>query len=186
MGLIVPAVRTIYASIQDCFGQMSSSVGPTTQWIFDSQFDIIVNSILWIVITPIASTALGLTLALLLDRMRREVGREVLHLHANGDFVRRGVDYLGPDLRIPRSGQAAGWSAESDRDVARSRRSTEVAVCGSHSTTISSWSSWCGSRSVLRWWCFRQPSRPFPPTWLKQQNSTVQLVGSSSPRSLFR
>ncbi len=32
----------------------------------------LINTVLWIIVTPIASTLLGLTLALLLDRMRRE------------------------------------------------------------------------------------------------------------------
>ena len=103
MGLIVPAIRTIFASTQDASG--NEFVGwANYQWIFDSQFDIIVNSILWIVITPIAATALGLTLALLLDRMRREaVAKSFIFMPMAISFVGASIiwsliyEYRAPD-----------------------------------------------------------------------------------------
>ena len=103
MGLIVPAVRTIIASAQDSSGK--SFVGwANYQWILESQFDIIVNSFLWIVITPIASTALGLTLALLLDRMRREsVAKSLIFMPMAISFVGASIiwsliyEYRAPD-----------------------------------------------------------------------------------------
>lgn len=103
MGLIVPAVRTIAASTQDSSGK--EFVGwANYQWIFDSQSDVIVNSLLWIVITPIASTALGLTLALLLDRMRREsVAKSLIFMPMAISFVGASIiwsliyEYRAPD-----------------------------------------------------------------------------------------
>jgi len=103
MGLIVPAVRTISASLQNSSG--NEYVGwANYQWIFDSQSDVIVNSLLWIVITPIASTALGLTLALLLDRMRREsVAKSLIFMPMAISFVGASIiwsliyEYRAPD-----------------------------------------------------------------------------------------
>ena len=103
MGLIVPAVRTIWASTQNSSGK--EFVGwANYQWIFDSQFDIIVNSVLWIVITPIAATALGLTLALLLDRMRREsIAKSLIFMPMAISFVGASIiwsliyEYRAPD-----------------------------------------------------------------------------------------
>ena len=103
MGLIVPAVRTIAASAQDSSGK--EFVGwANYQWIFESQSDVIVNSLLWIVITPIASTALGLTLALLLDRMRREsVAKSLIFMPMAISFVGASIiwsliyEYRAPD-----------------------------------------------------------------------------------------
>jgi alpha-glucoside transport system permease protein len=103
MGLIVPAVRTISASLQNSSGK--EFVGwANYQWIFDSQSDVIVNSLLWIVITPIASTALGLTLALLLDRMRREsVAKSLIFMPMAISFVGASIiwsliyEYRAPD-----------------------------------------------------------------------------------------
>ena len=103
MGLIVPAFRTIWASTQNSSGK--EFVGwANYQWIFDSQVDIIVNSILWIVITPIAATALGLTLALLLDRMRREaIAKALIFMPLAISFVGASIiwslvyEYRAPD-----------------------------------------------------------------------------------------
>ncbi len=103
VGLIVPAVRTIMDSTLDSSG--NEFVGLANyQWIFESQFDIIVNSLLWIVITPIASTALGLTLALLLDRMRREsVAKSLIFMPMAISFVGASIiwsliyEYRAPD-----------------------------------------------------------------------------------------
>ncbi|MGA1145602.1 MAG: carbohydrate ABC transporter permease [Candidatus Nanopelagicales bacterium] len=103
MGLIVPAVRTIADSFQNSSGK--ENVGwANYQWIFESQSDIIVNSLLWIVITPIASTALGLTLALLLDRMRREsVAKSLIFMPMAISFVGASIiwsliyEYRAPD-----------------------------------------------------------------------------------------
>ena len=73
IGLVVPAVITFWASFQDA--SSTSWVGLQNYgWIFTTPDNrrTLVNTALWILFTPITSTLLGLTLALLLDRMRRE------------------------------------------------------------------------------------------------------------------
>ena len=87
MGLIAPAFRTLYGSTLDANQEVS--VGwDNYAWIFETQQGVLVNTILWIIIAPIASTALGLTLALLLDRMRREsVAKSLIFMPMAISFV---------------------------------------------------------------------------------------------------
>lgn len=73
IGLVVPAVQTFLLSFKNAGGK--KVVGFSNYaWIFTTEDNrqFLINTALWILITPILSTALGLTLALLLDRMRRE------------------------------------------------------------------------------------------------------------------
>ena len=73
IGLVVPAIQTFLLSFKNPAGTKFVGFQNYT-WIFTTpdnrQF--LINTVLWIIITPIFSTALGLTLALLLDRMKRE------------------------------------------------------------------------------------------------------------------
>jgi alpha-glucoside transport system permease protein len=73
IGLVVPAIQTFLLSFKNPAGTKLVGIQNYT-WIFTTpdnrQF--LINTALWIIITPIFSTALGLTLALLLDRMKRE------------------------------------------------------------------------------------------------------------------
>lgn len=87
MGLIVPAGRTIYGSFLDA-GQEEFVGFSNYSWIFETQWGTLTNTLLWIVITPIASTGLGLTLALLLDRMKREsVAKSLIFMPMAISFV---------------------------------------------------------------------------------------------------
>ncbi|MEZ5115287.1 MAG: sugar ABC transporter permease [Candidatus Nanopelagicales bacterium] len=73
MGLIVPAIRTTGDSFKN--SNSTEWVGfDNYSWIFTTPDNrqILINTLLWLLIAPIAATVLGLTLALLLDRMRRE------------------------------------------------------------------------------------------------------------------
>jgi alpha-glucoside transport system permease protein len=73
IGLVVPAIRTIAASLYNDTG--AKFIGLANYgWIFttDNNRQILINTVAWIIIAPLASVAFGLTLALLLDRMRRE------------------------------------------------------------------------------------------------------------------
>jgi len=73
IGLVVPALQTFLLSFKNPAGTKLVGIANYT-WIFTTpdnrQF--LINTALWIIVTPIFSTALGLTLALLLDRMKRE------------------------------------------------------------------------------------------------------------------
>ena len=72
-GLLGPAVRTLLLSFK---GSASHSwVGFSNYtWLFTDESERIVlrNTVFWILFTPIVTTGLGLLLAVLLDRMRRE------------------------------------------------------------------------------------------------------------------
>ncbi|MEU6233214.1 sugar ABC transporter permease [Kitasatospora sp. NPDC047058] len=71
VGLVVPLVRTVYLSLYD--DDSSRFVGGENfGWAFgtDSVQKILVTTLLWLVVAPLAATGLGLVLALLVDRMR--------------------------------------------------------------------------------------------------------------------
>ncbi|MFC5665597.1 carbohydrate ABC transporter permease [Kitasatospora misakiensis] len=71
LGLVAPLVRTVYLSL---YSDDSSRFvgGENFGWAFtsDSVREVLVNTLLWLVIAPLAATGLGLVLALLVDRMR--------------------------------------------------------------------------------------------------------------------
>ena len=72
-GLIAPAFLTTVGSFQNATGQ--EFVGfANYSWIFttESNRKVLLNTALWIIIAPLFSTGIGLMLALLLDRMKRE------------------------------------------------------------------------------------------------------------------
>jgi alpha-glucoside transport system permease protein len=73
IGLVVPAFLTFFASFQNASSKKWVGL-ENYSWIFTTPDNkqMLINTVLWIIVTPIASTLLGLTLALLLDRMRRE------------------------------------------------------------------------------------------------------------------
>jgi alpha-glucoside transport system permease protein len=73
VGLVVPAFQTLLFSFKDEFGRKTVGFNNFT-WVFTTPDNrtFLINTALWIIVTPLASTALGLTLALLMDRMRRE------------------------------------------------------------------------------------------------------------------
>ncbi|MFE7558575.1 carbohydrate ABC transporter permease [Kitasatospora sp. NPDC057500] len=71
VGLIAPLVRTVYLSL---YNDDSSRFvgGENFGWAFtnDPMREVLVNTLLWLVVVPLAATVLGLVLALLVDRMR--------------------------------------------------------------------------------------------------------------------
>jgi alpha-glucoside transport system permease protein len=73
LGLIVPAIQTILFSFK---GEDSTKwVGIANySWIFTDpdMRQVLVNTFLWILFVPIFTTLLGLTLAVFMDRMKRE------------------------------------------------------------------------------------------------------------------
>jgi alpha-glucoside transport system permease protein len=71
-GLLIPALRTVYYSFFDA-GSVSFVGGKNYSWALTNpdQQRVLINTVLWIFIAPLLSTAFGLTLALLSDRMRK-------------------------------------------------------------------------------------------------------------------
>jgi len=111
MGLIVPAGRTIYGSFLDA-GQEEFVAFDNYAWIFETQWGTLTNTILWIVIAPVASTGLGLTLALLLDRMKREsVAKSLIFMPMAISFVGASIIWgLMYEYRPPTSEQVGLFS----------------------------------------------------------------------------
>ncbi|MFC7479313.1 carbohydrate ABC transporter permease [Luedemannella flava] len=73
IGLVVPAVRTMYLSFSNANG--TKMLGwKNYVWSFTTPAiqDILINTLLWIIVAPLVTTVLGLTLALLVDRVRGE------------------------------------------------------------------------------------------------------------------
>jgi alpha-glucoside transport system permease protein len=73
VGLVVPVIRTIYLSL---FNDDSTRVVGTKNyvWAFTTNeiHTVLINTLEWIVVVPIVTTGLGLMVALLVDRMRRQ------------------------------------------------------------------------------------------------------------------
>jgi len=73
VGLVVPAIRTIYLSFYNDGAEKFVGVD-NYKWAFTTSDEqqVLLNTLLWIVVAPIATTLLGLLLALLVDRLKRQ------------------------------------------------------------------------------------------------------------------
>ncbi len=73
VGLVAPLVRTVYLSF---YNDDSSKFvgGKNFGWAFTSDTiqHVLLNTLLWLLVAPLVATGLGLVLALLVDRMRRQ------------------------------------------------------------------------------------------------------------------
>jgi alpha-glucoside transport system permease protein len=89
VGLVIPAIRTVVLSFYDA--NSIKFVGSANYKYTFTDPDIrkvLINTGLWIVITPIAATALGLLLALLIDKMKHEsVAKSLIFLPMAISFV---------------------------------------------------------------------------------------------------
>ncbi|MFC8455032.1 carbohydrate ABC transporter permease [Kitasatospora sp. NPDC057223] len=73
IGLVAPLVRTVYLSFYN--DDSSRFVGGKNYgWAFTSDTiqHVLFNTLLWLLVAPLAATGLGLALALLVERMRRQ------------------------------------------------------------------------------------------------------------------
>jgi alpha-glucoside transport system permease protein len=72
IGLVAPAFRTLYLSFRDARGDEFIGL-ENYKWAFTQPeiLDVLQNTLIWMVVAPIASTGFGLTIAVLTDRMRR-------------------------------------------------------------------------------------------------------------------
>jgi alpha-glucoside transport system permease protein len=73
VGLLYPAVRTIYTSFFDAAGKAFVGLG-NYHTIFSSSDEILVlrNTVLWVVVTPFVATAIGLLYAILVEGAKAE------------------------------------------------------------------------------------------------------------------
>ena len=88
-GLIVPGIQTILFSFKDANSEQFVGL-QNYSWMMSNPdiHRVLINTLLWIAITPFATTALGLFLAIMLDRMKREsVAKSLLFMPMAISFV---------------------------------------------------------------------------------------------------
>jgi len=89
IGLVIPAVRTVVLSFYDA-NSVKYVGGANYNYAFtnpDIQ-RVLINTAMWILITPIAATALGLFLAILIDKMKHEsIAKSLIFLPMAISFV---------------------------------------------------------------------------------------------------
>ena len=89
VGLVIPAIRTFMLSFQNA--ESTKGVGVANyDWAFTDPDirRVLFNTLAWIIIAPFFSTALGLFLALLIDRMKHEsVAKSLLFMPMAISFV---------------------------------------------------------------------------------------------------
>lgn len=72
-GLVVPAIRTFYFSVLDANSEKNIGL-QNYKWVFTDpgMKQVLANTALWTFITPLITTCMGLILAIMLDRLKRE------------------------------------------------------------------------------------------------------------------
>src|SRR6266545_2613844 len=73
IGLVIPAIRTIYLSLKS--DDSTRFLGATNyDWAFttDAIHQVLLNSALWIIVAPFVATGFGLAMAVLVDRMKSQ------------------------------------------------------------------------------------------------------------------
>jgi len=93
VGLVIPAIRTIYLSLRS--DDSTSFVGVSNfTWAFTNgniQQDML-NTLLWILIAPIVATGLGLLIAVLVDRMRYQA------IYKSLIFMPMAISFVGASI----------------------------------------------------------------------------------------
>jgi alpha-glucoside transport system permease protein len=89
IGLVVPAIRTTFLSVKDKDG--SEFVGlENYSWIFaqPEAFQVVVNTMIWVILVPTVATSIGLIYAVLVDRARFEaVAKSLIFMPMAISFV---------------------------------------------------------------------------------------------------
>jgi len=122
IGLVVPAIRTTTQSLQNNKGEYIGF--ENYAWIItsDGQVQVLINTFLWIIIVPALSAGVGLILALLLDRMRREsIPKSLIFMPMAISFVGAGIifgliyEYRDPaQTQVGLLSQVVMWLGVSD------------------------------------------------------------------------
>jgi alpha-glucoside transport system permease protein len=73
VGLVIPAIRTFYLSLLNSDSTKFVGVKNYT-WAFSTEEiqKVLINTLLWIVVAPLAATGIGLLFAVLVDRLKRQ------------------------------------------------------------------------------------------------------------------
>jgi alpha-glucoside transport system permease protein len=93
VGLVTPTIRTIYLSLKS--DDSTRFVGSKNYaWAFTSSpiHQVLINTVEWIVIAPMVATALGLTVALLVDRLRSQA------IYKSLIFMPMAISFVGASI----------------------------------------------------------------------------------------
>ncbi|MBO0868018.1 MAG: sugar ABC transporter permease [Micromonosporaceae bacterium] len=100
IGLVIPAVRTIVISFEHAndtvlhANNLHLVGGRNYAWVFttgDNQH-VLLNTVLWIVVAPVVTTAFGLLVALLVDRLKRQA------VYKSLIFMPQAVSFVGASI----------------------------------------------------------------------------------------
>jgi alpha-glucoside transport system permease protein len=114
VGLLIPAIQTIFFSFKDANSIKFVGARNYLWLIHDPNIhSVLINTALWIIITPFVTTGLGLLLAIFLDRMKREgVAKSLLFMPMAISFVGASVIWkFVYDFAIPSQPQTGLLSA---------------------------------------------------------------------------
>jgi alpha-glucoside transport system permease protein len=123
LGLVIPAIQTTGDSFMSADGKKFVGLANYV-WVFGTPDNrsILLNTVLWVVVVPILATALGLLLALLMDRMKREsIPKSLIFMPMAISFVGAGIiwglvyEYRDPAVeQVGLLSQVAMWLGISD------------------------------------------------------------------------
>jgi alpha-glucoside transport system permease protein len=124
IGLVIPSIRTFYLSFHGAAFVNAPGVGwKNYQWAFTDpgEQSVLLTTLLWLIVAPIASTGLGLLIAIVVDRMKRQaIVKSLIFMPMAISFVGASIiwkfvyDYKEPSQ--PQTGLlsqiviALGWS----------------------------------------------------------------------------
>jgi alpha-glucoside transport system permease protein len=93
VGLVIPAIRTIYLSFYND-GATHFLGADNYTWAFTNSDEqqVLLNTLLWIVVAPVVTTGLGLTLALLVDRLKWQA------LYKSLIFLPMAISFVGASI----------------------------------------------------------------------------------------
>ena len=93
VGLVYPAVKTIYESFFDAAGTKFIGIDNYHTIFTDpDQLDVLRNTVLWVVLTPFIATGVGLVYAILVDKARIEaLAKALIFLPMAISFVGAGI-----------------------------------------------------------------------------------------------
>lgn len=93
VGLVIPAIRTIYLSFYN--DGATKFVGTDNySWAFTTSDEqqVLLNTLLWIIVAPVVTTLLGLFIALLVDRLKRQA------LYKSLIFLPMAISFVGASI----------------------------------------------------------------------------------------
>jgi alpha-glucoside transport system permease protein len=93
VGLVIPAIRTAFLSVKN--SDSSKFIGfDNYKWAFTASDiqHVLLNTLLWIIIAPVLTTALGLGVALLVDRLKGQA------VYKSAIFMPMAISFVGASI----------------------------------------------------------------------------------------